>query len=656
MTAAARPARAGSGTATWFPSDAVVAGSRLADLCRRAGVPDRAALDVWAREDPVRFWDLVTSWMGLRWTREPDVTVVGLDRPEAARWYPGGRFSLVDNTLQRWAEDGRGCRPALVWAGEDGAVGRMDRATLLAESARVAAGLRTAGVAVGDRVGVQLAMTPEVAVVQLALAWVGAVAVPVFSGFGASAVADRLRLAEARALVVADGVVRRGRVRDLRGQTAEVLAEVASLDLCVTVPVPVPGREPPDRLPHEVTWAELRALGDGADPGPSSHPADHPLMVAFTSGTTGRPKGITLGTAGFCVKAGSDAALLLDVGAGDVVGWVTDPGWVMHPITLLGGLLAGATVALVDGAPDHPHPARLWETVDALGVTVLGVSPTLVRGLAACGGEPRAVPGSLRVLASSGEPWTEDAYAWLFERVGGGRLPVVNYSGGTEVSGAILSNTVTEPIEPCAFAGPVPGMGAALADTGGNPVVSGPGELVLTCASPGMPLGFWGEPGRYERTYWADWPGRWRHGDWAEVTEGGPWLIHGRSDDTLKIAGKRIGPAEVENVANAVDGVLESAAVGVPDPVKGSALVVFARTALDTEPDPVREAVLTAVGARLGRALTPSAVHVVEDLPRTRSGKILRRLVLDAYLGRAVDADQPSLANPGALDAVRGPR
>ncbi len=643
-----------SPTVTWVPSAEVLERSRLLDLCRAAGVPDRAGLDSWSREDPEAFWGLVDRWMGLRWARRPERVVDGLDDPARARWFPGGRFSLVENTLNRWLDEGRGAHPALVWAGEDGEVGRMDLAALAAETSRVAAGLHALGIEPGDRVGVQLAMTPEVAVVQLALSGLGAIAVPVFSGFGAAAVVDRLRLAQARALVVADGVVRRGRARELRTQTAAILSAVESLELCVSVPVA--GVDASERIAHEVTWAELRSSGGGLDPTPADLDADHPLMVAFTSGTTGAPKGVTLGTAGFCVKAGSDAALLFDIGPDDVVAWVTDPGWVMHPIMLIGGLLAGATVALVDGAPDHPHPGRLWDTVDALAITVLGVSPTLVRGLMAAGGAPSAPPATLRVLASSGEPWTEDAYAWLFDAVGGGRLPVINYSGGTEVSGGILSTTVTEPIVPCAFAGPIPGMGAVVSDERGRSLPHGVGELALTTTSPGMPLGFWGEPGRYERTYWADWPGRWRHGDWVERTEGGAWFVHGRSDDTLKVAGKRLGPAEVENIANAVDGVLESAAIGVPDPVKGSALVVFVRMASADGADRVRRAVTEAVATQLGKPMRPAAVHVVDDLPRTRSGKILRRLVLDVHVGRPVEPDLPSLANPDALAALRSPR
>ena len=409
-------------------------------------------------------------------------------------------------------------------------------------------------------------------------------------------------------------------------------------------------------LRAEVRWGAVRSAGRGHERPPATCASDHPLMVAYTSGTTGRPKGVVLGHVGFALKAGSDVAMLFDAGPGDVVAWVTDPGWVMHPITLIGGLVAGAAVALVDGAPDWPRPDRLWDTADRLGITVLGVSPTLVRTLMAQSGAPAARPPALRVLASSGEPWTRDAYAWLHLCVGGGELPVINYSGGTEVSGAILSNTVTEPIVPCAFAGPVPGMAAAVVDDGGHRIEAGVGELALLAPSPGMPLGFWGEPGRYERTYWSRWPGVWAHGDWVEQAAEGHWFVHGRSDDTLKVAGKRLGPAEVEDVVNQVDGVLESAAVGVADPVKGSALVVFARTGADTDADAVRRAVTERVQAALGRPLRPSAVHVVDDLPRTRSGKILRRLVLQVHLGQDASGSDASLANPASLDSVRRPR
>jgi acetyl-CoA synthetase len=257
-------------------------------------------------------------------------------------------------------------------------------------------------------------------------------------------------------------------------------------------------------------------------------------------------------------------------------------------------------------------------------------------------------------MASSGEPWTEDAYLWLHHRVGRGALPIINYSGGTEVSGAILSNTVTEPIDPCAFSGPVPGMGAAVVDPAGQPVPHGQGELALMVPSPGMPVGFWGQPGRYEATYWQRWPGTWNHGDWVERTPEDVWYVHGRSDDTLKIAGKRLGPAEVENVVNALEDVVESAAIGVPDALTGSALVIYARVRPGVDADTVAASVSERVAVGLGKPLRPRAVYIVDDLPRTRSGKILRRLVLDAHLRRPVDPSTSSLANPESLASIGG--
>ncbi|MEU2613163.1 AMP-binding protein [Micromonospora sp. NPDC007271] len=654
--------RADTGAASdkvWTPSPEYLSRSRLLAFCRHIGVAGRPELDLWSRENPDRFWAALVAWLGLPWQHEPTAMRDRPDNPAATRWFVGGSMNVFDVAVTRWVDAGRGGETALLWEDESGRTGRMTFRELHTEATRVATALSQLGVGFGDRVGVQLPMVVEAALVSLALAKIGAIAVPVFSGFGAGAVAERLRHSQATALVVADGVVRRARTALLRSQTREVLEAVPDVTVCVTVPVEGAesrraGRE---RLPHEVTWAELLANGTGKEAPTAVCPGDHPLMIAFTSGTTGNPKGVTLGHAGFVVKAGSDAALLFDVGPGDVSCWVTDPGWIMHPITLLGGLAAGSAVAVLDGAPDHPRSTRLWESVQRLGITMLGVSPTLIRSLRNVGATPEEHMASLRVLASSGEPWTEDAYHWLFDSVGARRLPIINYSGGTEVSGGILTNTVAEPIRPSAFAGPIPGMGADLVDKAGASVARGAGELVLRLPSPGMPLGFWGEPGRYEATYWEQWPGTWKHGDWAEIAADGEWYIHGRSDNTLKIAGKRLGSAEVENIVNRQPGVVESAAIGIPDPLKGEALVVFARLDRATEDiGALRSRVSDAIVADLGKPLRPQAVHFVTDLPRTRSGKILRRVVRDVHLGHPVDAATASLGNPDSIDALRNLR
>lgn len=327
----------------------------------------------------------------------------------------------------------------------------------------------------------------------------------------------------------------------------------------------------------------------------------------------------------------------------------------MSPLIVLGGLIAGSSVALYGGSPDFPSSNRIWDVVRNLNVTMLGVSPSLIRSLMTQDADPADIDlGDLRVLASSGEAWTPDAYEWLFERVARGELPVINYSGGTEISGAILSNFTALPIHPCGFAGPLPGMAADVVDTDGNSLGTGMGELALRRPSPGMPITFWGAPERYFSTYWNRWPGTWFHGDWVEVNDEKVWYVRGRSDDTLKIAGKRLGPAEVESVVNGIPSVVESAAISIPDSVKGEALVIFARVAPGTaDADELARIISDVVSKDLGKPLRPKLVHVVDTLPKTRSGKILRRLIRSVYLGNP-SGDTSSLEDPSSLLVIEG--
>jgi acetyl-CoA synthetase len=334
--------------------------------------------------------------------------------------------------------------------------------------------------------------------------------------------------------------------------------------------------------------------------------------------------------------------------------WVTDMGWVMGPLLVFGSLMLGGTAVLYDGAPDFPDARRVWAVAERHGVTHLGISPTLTRVLMASG--ERAMPAqpvsTLRVLASTGEPWTPEAWTWLFEVVGRSQVPIMNYSGGTECGGGLVSGNFLTPSKPGSFAGPIPGIDAAVFNDQGQPVLGAVGELVVRQPYLGMTMGLWKDPQRYLDTYWSRWPDIWVHGDWAMVDEDGLWYILGRSDDTIKVAGKRVGPAEVE--AAALDGtdVAEAAAVGIPDPIKGQSVIVFAVPRPNADPASIPAAVSRSVERSLGKPFRPSAVHLVPRLPKTRNGKILRRVIRNVFLGDP-PGDLSSIDDMASLDPIR---
>jgi len=496
-------------------------------------------------------------------------------------------------------------------------------------------------------------MLAENVIALYACSKIGAIWLPIFSGFAASAVATRLQDANAVALITADGFYRRG----------SVIAMKEAADAAVAASPSVKHLIVHRRIGREVAWTDgrdhdwARLVADQSDRCEAERVAsEHPLFIAYTSGTTGRPKGVVHVHGGFLVKIAEEVAYQTDLHADDLLFWVTDMGWIMGPWEVIGSHANGGAVLLYEGAPDFPQADRLWSIVERHRVSILGVSPTLIRALIPHGADLPAAHdlSSLRILASTGEPWNPEPWRWYFEHIGGSRAPIINISGGTEVGACFLSPTPLTPLRPCTLGGAALGMAIDVFDPDGAPLGAGEvGELVCTKPWPGMTRGLWGDPDRFIETYWSRWPGVWVHGDWASVDEDGFWYLHGRSDDTLKVAGKRLGPAEVESILITHAAVAESAAIGVPDEVKGEKVWCFVVLKPGIEPTEALRAELRAlVAGALGKAFTPDAVRFTTALPKTRSAKIVRRAVRALALGED-PGDLSSLEDPSSLDAIK---
>jgi acetyl-CoA synthetase len=647
--------------AAWRPTPADLADSRLARFVRASGVADLDALQARAASDPAWFWGAAAADLAIPWQRQPIAVMDASRGPEWTRWWTGGAFNHAAAAIDPRAESEPGAA-ALTWEGEDGEVRRFSARQLRDEVERAAAALAAEGVGPGDRVGILLPMLPETAIAVLALGLLRAIFTPIFSGYGATAVAARLNDCAATVLITADGFYRRGSVVPLKETADEAAAMVPSLRRVLVVRRLGDRRDATPWDPARDRWWD-EAIGEAwvSRHGERSYPdrpetdPETPYMVIYTSGTTGRPKGAVHVHGGFPIKATQDLAHCFDLRPGETLFWFTDLGWMMGPWAISGSLLNGARLVLYEGTPDFPGPDRLWQIVERHRVTHLGLSPTVVRALIPHGEAPvrEHDRSSLRVLGSTGEPWNPEPWWWFFREVGEGRCPIVNYSGGTEVSGGIVSGNLITPVRATSFAGPNVGVAADVVDATGEPVRGEVGELVIRQPLPGMTRGFWNDPDRYLEAYWSRLPGIWVHGDWALVDPDGYWYIQGRSDDTLKVAGKRVGPAEVESAAVAHPAVVEAAAVGIPHPVKGESIAVFCvlRPGVADGPE-LRTAIAGEVVRELGKALKPEIIEVVPALPKTRSGKVMRRVIRAAYLDLD-PGDVSALDDPRLLDAIR---
>ena len=641
------------GEFVWEPTSTHIQRSNLKRFMDLHHIVDMDELQRRSTGNVAWFTEAVLQFLDIRFS-QPYSQVVDLSRGIARpRWCVDGHLNIATNCVDKWAEDetSRG-RVAIVWEGEEGSTRQLTYGQLAEQVNQCVNALRSLELKKGDGIGIHMPMTPEICVALLAIAKLGGIIIPLFSGFGPGAISTRLNDPGARALFTTDGMFRRGKAVPLKPNADEAIRDVPTLEHVIVLQRAgnavdmVRGRDHwwHDLIPHQPTTAA-----------PAATLAEDVLMIIYTSGTTGKPKGAVHTHCGFPVKSAQDMAFGTDVQPGDLIQWFTDMGWMMGPWLLFGSTLLGASCFLYDGAPDFPDAGRLWAMVERHHITQMGISPTLIRSLIPHGDDvvTRHDRSSLYLFASTGEPWNPAPWHWLFNVVGEGTRPIINYSGGTEIAGGIVMGTPIQRLKATAFSAPCPGIAADVVDENGQSVRNTVGELVIRAPWIGMTRGFWQDEQRYLDTYWARWPNVWVHGDWAAIDGDGQWYILGRSDDTVNVAGKRIGPAEMESVLVDHAAVAEAAAIGIPDEIKGSAIVCFCVLFPGYQPsDALRNELKSKIATEMGKPLQPKEIWFVPDLPKTRSAKVMRRIIRSAYLGQD-PGDTSSLLNPDAVADIQ---
>ena len=603
-------------------------------------------------EEPEEFW--VEQARQLDWFKTWDKV---LDwEPPFAKWFAGGKLNASYECVDRHVKTWRRSKVAIYWEGEPGDIRVLSYSRLHAEVNKCASVLKNCGVGKGDKVALYLPMIPELPVFMLACARIGAPHTVIFSGFSAQALADRVNDVQAKVLVTADGGFRRGKVLPLKGIVDEAMGMCPSVEKVIVVKragVPV------DMTPSRDLW--LDDLLENADSYVEPEPVEsnHPLYILYTSGTTGKPKGIVHGTGGYLVWNYSTYKWVFDLREESVYWCSADVGWVTgHSSIVYAPLAHGAAIVLYEGAPDYPNVERWWEIIEKYGVTIFYTSPTAIRMFMGRGEElPRKHDlSSLELLGSVGEPINPEAWLWFYKQIGNERCPIVDTWWQTETGGIMISpapGIECVPLKPGSATLPLPGVDAEVVDEEGKPVPPEErGLLVIKKPWPGMLVGIYGDPERYKQSYWSRFPGIYYTGDYAVKDKDGYFWVLGRADEVLKVAGHRIGTAELEDAAVSFPEVAEAAVASKPHPIKGESIVIFAVLKEGTSPSPsLKKDLAKHMRSMVGSIATPDEVYFVTKLPKTRSGKIMRR-ILKAVATDADIGDLTTLEDATSVDEI----
>lgn len=635
----------------WKPSKKFAESTRVWAFMKKYRIKTYERLIEKAAREPEWFWPAVIDDLGIEWYKKYRKLKDASKGVPWTDWFVGGKLNIVHNCLDKHALSPGRHKAAIIWEGENGETRTITFQQLFFEVNRLANAMKDLGIGKGDTVGIYMPMGPEIVVQMYAALKLGAIVIPIFSGYAAPAVALRLNHAEAKLLFTADGSYRRGKQFSIKAEADKAAAQVPTLKKVVVF----------RRIGMETPWTEGRdawyhdfIAGKPKECETLQMDSMDPALIIYTSGTTGMPKGTVHTHAGALVQVAKEVAYFFDIKEEDIFFWLTDIGWMMGPWMIMGNHNLAGTIFLFEGAPDYPSPDRLWDMISRHGITIFGISPTAIRMLMRSGEEwvRKHDLGSLRILGSTGEPWDVPSWLWYFSNIGGKRCPVINISGGTDIIGCFMAPLPINQLKPATLRGPGLGMDVDVVDDDGRPVRGKMGYLIARSHEPSMTRGLWKAPEKYIETYWSRWPDIWDHGDWVIIDDDGFWFILGRADDVIKVAGRRIGPSEIEGALMKHGAVAEAAAIGVPHEIKGEGIVCFVVLRPGFAPsEALKEQLRDAVGKELGKVDRPEDIKFVAMLPKTRTAKIVRRVIKAKYLGKEL-GDISSIENMAAIEGI----
>ncbi len=635
----------------WKPSEELIENSNVSRFIRLHVLQGAAELLKKSVDDQQWFWRSLEKDLNVRWGHPYSELLDSSGGPEFSRWYLEGKFNLSGQLVDFQIGNGKGSHIAILYEDEDGTQEKITYNMLFNSVCSFSSLLKEEGISRGDRVGIFMPMMPETVIAFLSITRIGAIAVPVFSGFGSEALLQRFDDTGIIACVTVDVSLRRGKRILHYEMVSKLRSEIPTMRYIFRLRKDKQTSGSADNM--TIDWkAEFSA---GRTVLPEKTEAEDFALILYSSGTTGRPKGTVHTHIGVFLQPAKEGKYNLDLMPEERLFWLSDLGWVMGPWSIVAALSQGATLAILGGAPDYPSESRLWRFIENFGITTLGISPTLIRSQRKYGDQQlnECDLTGIRIIASGGEPWDLDNYMWVFDKIGARKTPIINLSGGTELMGSLLIPLPILPLKPCTLQSPGLGMAIDSIDDNGNSVVGTVGYLVCRKPVPSMTKGFWKDKSRYLNTYWSKFPGIWYHGDWSLADSDGFWFLLGRADDLIKVGGKRIGPSEIEEVLLKDAGIFEAAAIGVPDDVKGEAIVCFAVLINARKSDDIKSRLMHRIEESLGRPFVPREIYFTSALPKTHSGKISRSSLKQIFTNSDFPANLSSIDNPDLMAEIR---